>query len=349
MEIEELVRPNILKLKPYSSARDEFKGEASVFLDANENAFGSPYSQNYNRYPDPLQMNLKQKIASIKGVPPQHIFLGNGSDEGIDVLFRIFCEPNQDQVIICPPTYGMYKVSAEINAVETIEIPLTSQFQLNVADILKAISTQTKMLFICSPNNPTGNTMHFDDVEFLLNNFPGVVVIDEAYINYSKSRSLISLLTEYDNLVILQTLSKAWGLAGIRLGMAFSNSLIIDLMNKVKPPYNINDSTAQIAEEALNNISVVNEQIKLTVKERDKLVQALYDNKLSDQVYPSDANFILAKFNDANEIYQKLLNEGIVVRNRSSIKLCENCLRITIGTAEENDQLIQALKKLIHS
>ncbi|HLP13087.1 MAG TPA: histidinol-phosphate transaminase [Flavobacteriales bacterium] len=347
MEITDLVRPSILKLKPYSSARDEFKGQAQVYLDANENAFGSPYTKNYNRYPDPLQEKLKAEISKIKGVPSPHIFLGNGSDEAIDVLLRIFCEPGTDSVLICPPTYGMYKVSADINNVKTITVNLTSEFQLNVPEIMKAITDQTKLLFICTPNNPTGNVMHFDDVEFILNNFKGIVVIDEAYINYSRQRSYIQLLTEYENLVVLQTFSKAWGLAGIRLGMAFSTTVIVDLMNNVKPPYNISEPTQEIAIQAVQNIAKVNEQIKTTVIERDKLAKSLAENKLAVTVYPSDANFLLAKFNDATGLYKALLEKGIVVRNRSNVELCDNCLRITVGTADENQKLIEALNGLI--
>ncbi len=347
MEITDLVRPSILKLKPYSSARDEFKGEASVYLDANENAFGSPYSENFNRYPDPLQVKLKNAISKIKGVPAQHIFLGNGSDEAIDVLFRVFCEPAIDNVIICPPTYGMYKVAADINNVEVKAINLTKAFELDLSEIIKAVNENTKMLFICSPNNPTGNIMHFEDVEYLLNNFKGIVVIDEAYINYSRQRSYIQLLTEYENLVVLQTFSKAWGLAGVRMGMAFSTTVIVDIMNKVKPPYNVSEPSQQIVLEALDNIKKVNDEIKTTVEERNKFGKNLREQKLALEVYPSEANFILAKFADANKVYDQLLEKGIVVRNRSTVELCDNCLRITIGTPNENEILLKALTELI--
>lgn len=346
MEITELVRPSILKLKPYSSARDEFKGEASVFLDANENAFGSPYNENYNRYPDPLQLKLKNEISKIKGVPPQHIFLGNGSDEAIDILYRVFCEPGKDNVIICPPTYGMYKVAADINNVEAIAVNLTNDFQLDLPAIIKSINEQTKMLFICSPNNPTGNIMHFEDVEYLLNNFQGVVVVDEAYINYSRQRSYIQLLTDYDNLVVLQTFSKAWGLAGVRMGMAFSTTVIVDLMNKVKPPYNISQPSQEIVLNALQNIAKVNSEIRIVVQERNKFSEALLEKELAIEVYVSEANFVLAKFKDATKLYNQLLEKGIVVRNRSTVELCENCLRITIGTPAENELLLNALTEL---
>ncbi len=347
MEITDLVRPSILKLKPYSSARDEFSGDASIYLDANENAFGSPYSENFNRYPDPLQLKLKNEIAKIKGVPAPHIFLGNGSDEAIDIIYRIFCEPGIDNVIICPPTYGMYKVSAEINNVEIKTINLTNEFQLNVSEIIKSISEKTKLIFICSPNNPTGNIMHFEDIEFLLNNFKGIVVIDEAYINYSRQRSYIQLLTEYENLIVLQTFSKAWGLAGVRMGMAFSTSVIIDLMNKVKPPYNISEPNQKIVLDALNNIKKVNEEIKITVDERNKFAKKLMELNFAIEVFPSEANFILARFNNATDLYTKLLEKGIVTRNRSTVELCENCLRITIGTPEENEILLNRLIELL--
>jgi histidinol-phosphate aminotransferase len=347
MEITELVRPSILKLKPYSSARDEFKGEARIYLDANENTYGSPCEKQYNRYPDPLQQNVKDAITRIKGIPSQHIFLGNGSDEAIDVLIRIFCEPGVDSILICPPTYGMYKVAADINNANVIEVNLTNEFQLNVPEIMNAITDHTKLLFICSPNNPTGNIIHFDDVEFILNNFKGIVVIDEAYINYSRQHSYIQLLTEYENLVVLQTFSKAWGLAGIRLGMAFSTTVIVDLMNNVKPPYNIGSPAQEIALEAMKNMDDVNQDIRYTVSERDKLAKLLLEKKLAVHVYPSDANFLLVKFKDANSLYNSLLERGIVVRNRSNIALCENCLRITVGTPDENHELVEALKELI--
>lgn len=345
MEIEELIRPSILKLIPYSSARHEFEGKASVFLDANENPYGSPLANNYNRYPDPLQQKLKNKIAAIKGIPAQHIFLGNGSDEAIDLLYRIFCNPGIDNVIICPPTYGMYAVSAGINDIEVKEVQLTTDYNLDVPSIMKAVNDHTKMIFICSPNNPTGNAMRFDDVEFLLNNFRGIVVIDEAYINYSKQRSLMRELTEYENLVILQTFSKAWGMAGLRLGMAFSTSVIINYMNRVKPPYNINAVTIELVEDAIGNISSVNEQIKKSVQERSRLADELKKNSHVITVYPSDANFLLVKVKNPDELYQYLIQDGVVVRNRSNVTGCEGCLRITIGTETENNKLIDLIKR----
>ena len=344
-DVETIIRQNVLNLKPYSSARDEFKGDASVFLDANENSFGSPLSENYNRYPDPLQKKLKEKISSIKGVPSQNIFLGNGSDEAIDVLFRIFCEPKTDNVIICPPTYGMYEVSANINDVEVRKINLLPSFELDVERILESCNKNSKLLFICSPNNPTANSFHADDVGLLIQKFPGIVVIDEAYINYSKQKSAIRLLTEYENLVVLQTFSKAWGLAALRLGMAFAPQTIIDYMNKVKPPYNVNQATQQVAMVALDNIDWVNQHIRETIAERKNLEEALGQNTSVEKIYSSDANFILVKVKDAQATYNYLVSLGIIVRDRSKVSLCEGCLRITVGTESENRSLLNALNK----
>lgn len=344
-EIEKLVRANIRALKPYSSARDEFKGEASVYLDANENSFGSPLAENYNRYPDPLQLELKEKISQIKGVPPQNIFFGNGSDEAIDLLFRIFCEPKVDTAIICPPTYGMYEVSANINDVGVKRINLLTNFELDVEQILANSDAHTKLLFICSPNNPTANSFHGDDVELLIQKFPGIVVIDEAYINYSKQKSAIRFLTEYENLVVLQTFSKAWGLAALRLGMAFASQSIIDYMNKVKPPYNVNQASQELAMKALDNIEWVNQHIRETIAERKKLEEELKQNPLVEKIHPSDANFILVKVKDAHGIYEYLVSQGIIVRDRSRVTLCEGCLRITVGTKPENVILLEALKQ----
>lgn len=344
--VENIVRKNISTLKPYSSARDEFKGEAQVYLDANENSFGSPLQSPYNRYPDPLQIELKSKISRIKGVPVQNIFLGNGSDEAIDILFRVFCEPRTDYAIICPPTYGMYEVSANINDVPVKKINLLPSFDLDVEGILENTDEHAKLLFVCSPNNPTANSMHVDDIELLLQKFPGVVVIDEAYINYSSKPSLIRLLVDYANLVVLQTFSKAWGLAALRLGMAFASQSIIEYMNKVKPPYNVNAATQQLVSDALNNINWVNERIRETVKLRNDLSKTLADVALVEKVYPSDANFVLVKVKDARATYQYLVNSGIIVRDRSKVELCKDALRITIGTPKENDLLIEALKKM---
>src|SRR5436189_3440501 len=343
--LERLVRDNIKKMTAYSSARHEFSGEASVFLDANENSFGSPLPDNFNRYPDPLQMEVKEKLSKIKGVPPQNIFLGNGSDEAIDLLFRIFCEPGRDNAIIFPPTYGMYEVCAEMNDIKVKKINLTKDYQLQIDEIENAIDPFTKLIFICSPNNPTGNSINRADIEIILNNFNGVVVIDEAYINYAKQKTFISELTEYPNLVVMQTLSKAWGLAGLRLGMAFASQQIIDLFNKVKYPYNINTATQLLALDALNNIECVNQHISITVSEREKLKTDLLNLSATEFVYPSDANFLLVKIKNTKEIYESLCAEGIIVRDRSKIVLCDDCLRITIGTPGENSKLINLLKK----
>jgi histidinol-phosphate aminotransferase len=343
--INNILRDNIKRLVPYSSARDEYQGEASVFLDANENAFGSPLEQQYNRYPDPLQFEVKKRLSEIKGVPPRNIFLGNGSDEAIDILFRSFCNPGVDNVILVPPTYGMYQVSANINDIAVKNVPLTEEFQLNLDGIAEAIDEHTRLIFICSPNNPTGNSIDRSDVETLLANFNGIVVVDEAYINFSRQKTFIQELTEYANLVVLQTLSKAWGLAGLRVGMAFASEEIIEVMNKVKPPYNVNEASQQLALQALANIDQVNNWIKETLLQRDKLVLGLKDFDFVLDIYPSDANFILVKTTDANGIYDHLVQQGIIVRNRSKIELCEGCLRITVGTPDENNILLQNLQK----
>lgn len=333
-------------MTPYSSARHEYTGNASIFLDANENAFGSPIADSFNRYPDPLQVKVKEKLSQIKGIPPQNIFLGNGSDEAIDLLFRIFCEPGKDNAIIFPPTYGMYKVCAEINNVLVKKVNLTEQFQLDLAALEDAIDPFTKLIFICSPNNPSGNSIKRTDIEIILNNFNGIVVIDEAYINFARQKSLLTELTEYPNLVVLQTLSKAWGLAGLRLGMAFASLNIIDLMNKVKYPYNINSATQSLVLEALNNIEWVNEHISNTVNQREFLKNELLKLLITEQVYPSDANFLLVKIKNAARIYTALIKKGIIVRDRSKVVLCEDCLRITMGTEIENKTLLKALTNL---
>lgn len=342
-DLNQVLRDNIKRLTPYSSARDEFKGEASIYLDANENSFGSPLPVNYNRYPDPMQWKLKYKLADIKGVPPQNIFIGNGSDEAIDVLFRAFCTPGADNVILCPPTYGMYEVSANINDVTIRKVSLTDDFQLDLPGIEAAIDANTKLIFICSPNNPTGNALNREDIEMILSNFDGVVVIDEAYINFSRQRSFIQELMEYPNLVVMQTLSKAWGLAALRVGMAFASEDIINVFNKVKPPYNVGQATQELALEALGNIEQVNGWIKETVEERDLLVSRLSLLPQVLRIHPSDANFLLVKTTDANGIYNFLVEQGIIVRNRSKVELCAGCLRITVGTPHENSTLVAAI------
>lgn len=343
--LENLLRDNIKKMVPYSSARDEFKGEASVLLDANENAFGSPLEHHYNRYPDPLQHRVKDKLSAIKGIPAANIFLGNGSDEAIDLLFRAFCKPAVDNVILVPPTYGMYEVSANINDVQVRKVNLTTDYQLNLDGIAEAIDKYTKMIFVCSPNNPSGNSINRQDIETLLINFKGLVVVDEAYINFSKQQSFTKDLVEFPNLVILQTLSKAWGLAALRLGMAFASEEIISVFNKIKPPYNINQATQDLVLKALDNVDIVNEWIKATVVERDALAQELLKIKQVESITPSDANFILVKLQEPRELYNFLVNQGIIVRDRSKVELCEGCLRITVGTSEENVKVLAAINQ----
>ena len=341
--LNELVRENIKRLTPYSSARDEFKGEASTFLDANENSFGSPLTHWYNRYPDPLQLKVKERLSAIKGIASSNIFLGNGSDECIDLLIRAFCEPAVDNIVICPPTYGMYEVSANINDVPVKKVPLTPDFQLNLEALANAIDGNTKLIFLCSPNNPTGNSLHRDDVEALLNNYFGLVVIDEAYINFSKFKSFTRELPEYPNLVVMQTLSKAWGLAALRIGMAFASEQIIGILNKIKPPYNINQASQELALEALNNVQEVNDMIRESVNERFLLEKNLRELAVVRKIHPSDANFLLVEVTQPVSIYRYLLTKGIVVRDRSRVELCEGCLRITVGTPHENKLLLAAL------
>lgn len=346
-ELEKLVRKNIKEATPYSSARDEFKGQGKIFLDANENGLGSPMTKWYNRYPDPHQVELKKAVAKIKGISADHVFLGNGSDECIDLLYRCFCEPGKDNVIICPPTYGMYKVSANINDVAIREAPLRGEFQLNLEMIEGLIDERTKMIWLCSPNNPTGNSMERVDIEAILNNFDGIVALDEAYINFSRYKSFLQELPDYPNLVILQTFSKAWGMAALRLGMAFASAEIVALLDKIKPPYNINQATQELALNASYEIGQVNDMIKELVGMRDALARVLEQMPIVEKVYPSDANFLLVKMTDARKIYDFLLTRGIVVRDRSNVAQCENCLRITIGSEDEITMLVYSLREYI--
>ncbi len=348
-DINYLLRENIKNLVPYSSARDEFTGEASIFLDANENSLGSPLTKWYNRYPDPHQWKVKEKLSAIKGIGPQHIFLGNGSDECIDVLYRAFCTPGKDNIIICPPTYGMYEVSAHINDVEVRRATLLDDFQLDLVHLENLVDANTKIIWLCSPNNPTGNALNRQDIETVLNNFSGLVVIDEAYINFSRHRSFIPELQEYPNLVIMQTLSKAWGLAGLRLGMAFASEAIIEVYNRVKPPYNISQATQELVLKALDEVGQVNDMIKILVQQRDVLAQALTKTAVVQKVYESDANFLLVKVTDPKAIYNHLLTKGIVVRDRSRVELCEGSLRITVGTEKENAELIKNLEGFLQN
>lgn len=344
-DVDNLVRENIKNLKPYASARKEFEGKAEVFLDANENSFGSPDGSAMNRYPDPLQTEIKRRLSESKSVAVNQIFVGNGSDEAIDLLFRIFCEPGRDEAIICPPTYGMYKVAAEINDVRVVEARLTPDFELDVAAIFELISGRTNLVFICSPNNPSGNLMRRESIFEIAENFDGIVVVDEAYIHFANSASLLDKIEEFPNLVVLQTFSKAWGLAGLRVGLAFANPKVIDLFNRVKPPYNISQIAQNAVLKAFNNKSTVDEWVIRIIEHREKLALELLQLSRVEKVYRSDANFILASVADANAIYKYLLTQKIVVRNRNSVELCEGCLRITVGTANENKRLIASLLK----
>ncbi|MFP9115190.1 histidinol-phosphate transaminase [Flavobacterium sp. RHBU_3] len=336
--LEKIVRPNILALKPYSSARDEFKGTATAYLDANENPFGT-----LNRYPDPLQKQLKDKLAEIKSVSAENIFVGNGSDEAIDLCFRIFCEPGKDKALTFTPTYGMYKVSADINNVSLIEVPLTDDFQIDIDAALPLLKDeQLKLVFMCSPNNPTGNILN--DVETILQNFNGIVVVDEAYIDFANAASLSQKLAQYPNLVVLQTLSKAWGLAAARVGLAFANAPVINLFNKVKPPYNISRINYEAALAALENAYAVEKQKQVLLSERKNLISALAQLSITKKIYPTDANFVLVEVTDADGVYNALVQKGIILRNRNTV--VPGCLRITIGTPEENTLLIYTLKSL---
>lgn len=347
IEVEKLVRKHIRSLKPYSSARDEYAGRVGVFLDANENSLGSSVKGSHNRYPDPHQRELKGALARMKGVAPGQVFLGNGSDEAIDLLFRIFCEPKLEHVMVLPPTYGMYKVSADINQVATVSLPLTDDFQLDTAEVIASFRPGTKLVFVCSPNNPTGNLMKRESIEQVLKHAPGLVVVDEAYIDFASGQSLLPLLEEYQNLVVLQTFSKAWGLANLRLGMAFAHPEIIAYFDKVKPPYNVNGLTQELALEALKNVSQKEEMVREILAQRTFLKEELEKIPEVGSIFPSDANFLLVRFPNPDALYEKLVGEGIIVRNRSKVTLCEGCLRITIGTREENQSLIESLKKLV--
>jgi histidinol-phosphate aminotransferase len=343
-DLNTLVRESVQKLQPYSSARDEYVSDGSemLFLDANEN----PFDNGVNRYPDPYQRSLKLLLAEQKGVSESQILLGNGSDEVLDLIYRAFCEPNQDNIITLPPTYGMYKVLSGINAVENREVLLTDDFEPNVKEILGVVDAKSKLLFICSPNNPTGNSFKKERIEQLLASFSGLVVIDEAYIDFSKDESWLSQLNNYPNLIVTQTLSKAYGLAGIRLGICYASEEIIKVLNKIKPPYNVNQLTQQRALERVLNQDLVNKEIQQILQERDQLITALNNLGFVKKIYPTDANFVLAKVDNANKRYQQLLEKQVVVRNRSTQPLCENTLRFTVGTPEENKKLIATLKEL---
>ncbi|MFC0605649.1 histidinol-phosphate transaminase [Winogradskyella pulchriflava] len=344
MNLDSLIRDNIKTLKPYSSARDEFKEFSSdiVFLDANEN----PFENGVNRYPDPQQLSVKAKLSEIKGIPSEHILLGNGSDEVLDLIFRVFCEPNKDNIITLPPTYGMYSVLANTNAVGIKEVPLNEDFQPNVDAILKTADANSKLLFLCSPNNPTANSFDAKKVEDLIRKFEGIVVIDEAYIDFSNQESWLSRLNEFPNLIVTQTLSKAYGMAGIRLGICFASEEIINALNKIKPPYNVNQLTQTKAFERLIKIDDVNKEIAAILDERKRLIEKLNSISFVEKIFPSDANFVLVKVDNATGRYNELVKKGIVVRNRTNQPGCENCLRFTIGTEKENTRLLNTLKDI---
>ncbi|MBS1487336.1 MAG: histidinol-phosphate transaminase [Bacteroidetes bacterium] len=341
IDLSNLIRPNIQSITPYSSARDEFEGDARIFLDANEN----PFAGEYNRYPDPHQKELKRKLAIIKNISENQLFIGNGSDEAIDLLFRAFCIPSVDEVIIPQPTYGMYSVSAHIQDVKIKSPTLTRDFDLDIDQILSQVTSRTKLIFLCNPNNPTGNKLNSDRITQLLQQFSGLVIIDEAYIDFSPSFSWVTQLSQFSNLVVLQTLSKAWGLASLRLGLCMATPEIISILNKIKPPYNISGIAQQAALRALEQVDEKEKAVKEILLQRTLLEKELTLLPQTIQVYPSEANFILVKMTDASGIYKKLIAKGIVVRNRSNVILCSHCLRITVGTAEENEQLINELKQ----
>jgi histidinol-phosphate aminotransferase len=343
MNIDNLLRKNIKSLQPYSSARDDYSGEAMVFLDANEN----PFNQPYNRYPDPKQRELKGKIALLKDVMPDQIFLGNGSDEPIDLMIRAFCEPGVDNVVSIDPTYGMYQVAAGINNVEVKKVSLTETFELDAQKLLNAVGEKTKLIFLCSPNNPTGNCLSKEAILEVVKYFQGIVVLDEAYIDFAPGKSLLPIMNDHPNLVILQTFSKAWGMAGIRLGLAFAASEIVSVLNKIKYPYNLNILTQQKAMELIENRDKVEKWVRLLIAEREKMKILLSDFPFVIKIFPSDANFILVKMHDACGIYNYLKEKGVIVRDRSKVHLCEDSLRITIGSSEENGNLLTAFKELI--
>ena len=343
---ESLLRPHLKSLVPYSSARDDYQGTEGVFLDANENPLGSITEKNWNRYPDPYQKALKARIGEIKEVSPDRIYLGNGSDEPIDLLFRAFCEPGQDEVIINPPTYGMYKVSADINNVALKEVLLTKDYDLDVEGIKVKIRPNTKMIFLCSPNNPTGNDLGLDKIKEVLKAFNGLVVIDEAYVDFTDRESYIHQLDEYPNLLVLQTFSKAWGLAALRLGMAFASLELIAILNKIKPPYNLSGLTQQTVLKALDNVEQKEEMVVQILENRTQLETDLMNLDQVQEVYPSDANFFLVRLAGARSVYERLIERQIILRDRSRVVLCEDGLRITVGTAAENKKLIEALEEL---
>ncbi|MCZ2394338.1 MAG: histidinol-phosphate transaminase [Chitinophagales bacterium] len=340
-DIQKILRPHLRNFKAYSSARTEYTGKDAIFLDANENPFGSASGELLNRYPDPLQSQLKVKIAQLKGIASEQVFIGNGSDEVIDLLFRAFCNPEIDNVIICPPTYGMYETSAHLNNVHIKEVLLTRDFQLQTEQVIAAIDDHTKMIFICNPNNPTGNLFHDEDIRSIVSSFNGIVVIDEAYIDFSNVSSWISQLKKYPNIVVMQTLSKAWGMAGIRVGMAFSSQEITKILTSIKPPYNVSALAQQAALKALENEAVKLEMAEVIMKENSRLISVFEKLNYVQKIYPTHANFILLKVDDPNRLYQYLTSHQVVVRNRNTTALCEGCVRISVGTPDENEELLK--------
>lgn len=345
-DIYKILRPHILNIKPYSSARDEYSGHDGIFLDANENPYGSLTGEAFNRYPDPYQQEIKSKLALVKGVSPKQIFLGNGSDEAIDLLVRAFCRPGIDNIILLPPTYGMYEVSASINDIAITRVNLTEDFQLRPKEILAAVDENTKIIFVCSPNNPSGNKMKREAILEILSGFEGLVVVDEAYIDFSDEESFTEELSQYPNLLVMQTFSKAWGLANLRIGMAFASEEIIRILNLIKPPYNISGLTQEKVLDSLAKATEINRVVKVILEERKHLQRELEAFPFVKKVYPSDANFLLVKVPNAKKMYDDLVSKKIILRDRSKVVLCEDCLRITVGTREENEAFLKSFKKL---
>lgn len=344
-DLNKLLRENIRNVKPYASARDEYKGKEGIFLDANENPYGSVGPVNYNRYPDPLQWELKERISALKRVKPEQIFLGNGSDEPIDLLIRMVCNPGKDSILTMPPTYGMYEVSASIQDVKIKEVPLSADFQIRTEEVLKAIDPDTKIIFVCNPNNPTGNSLSQAAITKIIESFDGLVVLDEAYIDFAVDLSFLPRLAKYPNLVVLQTFSKAWGMAGLRLGMAFASEEIIKVLNKIKFPYNINAVTQKLVLEGIGDVLKKEKMVMNIMEQREWLTNELVQlDKLVLKVFPSAANFLLVKTTDGRKVYEYLIGKKIITRDRSNVILCEGSLRISVGTAEENQKLVEALK-----
>lgn len=345
INISELIRPHLIDMKPYASARDEFTGKSEVYLDANENSLGSVGTRDLSRYPDPHQQEIKRKLSEIKHITTDQIFIGNGSDEPIDLLIRAFCEPLQDEIIILPPTYGMYEVSANVNNVPVKKVPLTTDFQLNISAIENGITDNSKLIFVCNPNNPTGTRIADSEVINILERFNGLVIVDEAYIDFSEKQSFIRLIEQYNNLVVLQTFSKAWGLAAARVGMLFGSEEVVGVLNKIKPPYNVNEMSQEAVIYALENEQQKKAFVDEIVKERASLETELSQLAIVQSIYPSDTNFLLVRVAEPDRLYHYLIENGIIVRNRSKVMLCEGCLRITVGTREENQRLLEAIKE----